>query len=78
MSTDVNHVNSQRIVKVENVVETTVQQAEEMILEAGRTLSEALYEKFSSGNLTTLELHELYGKLTQWTEISKDLLERTS
>ncbi len=53
---------------------TEMQTAEEMILEAGTVLNEAVYERFSCGEITQSEMHELYRVLTQWTILSEQLL----
>ena len=53
---------------------TEMQTAEEMILQAGTVLNEAVYEKFSCGEITQSEMHKLYRVLTQWTILSEQLL----
>ena len=47
-----------RTSRVLNPIE--MQTAEEMILQAGTVLNEAVYEKFSCGEITQSEMHELY------------------
>ena len=55
-------------------IPTEMQTAEEVILEAGTVLNEAVYEKFSRGEITQSEMQDIYHMLTQWTVLSEQLL----
>jgi hypothetical protein len=48
---------------------------EEAILLVGERLTEEVYEKYVSGEITRNTLNEVYGVLSEWTSKSKELLE---
>jgi hypothetical protein len=51
-----------------------VEKAEDGILNIGSQLTEAAYERFTSGQLTQDELNDIYGLLQRWTMEGQELL----
>ena len=50
------------------------QQSEDSILQLGQMLTERIYERYASGEITAEEMQETYRTLALWTELSEQLL----
>ncbi len=76
LGTDVNYVNFHKGEKVLSVCEAEVEQeAEEMILQVGRVLTERVYERYASGEITSEQMQKIYRELAKWTKLSEKLLD---
>lgn len=46
----------------------------EMLLEFGEQLGIEVYERFTEGRLTLLELEDVYATLTEWRRLSEKII----
>jgi hypothetical protein len=54
---------------------TAIQEAEETILLAGERLNEAVFQRYTDGELSFEDLQSLYNLLREWSRLSEELLE---
>jgi hypothetical protein len=51
-----------------------VQEAEETILLAGEQLNEALFQRYTDGELSSQDLQSVYNRVREWARLSEELL----
>ena len=52
-----------------------VQQSEDSILHLGQELTERVYERYASGEITSEQMQKIYQMLAKWTKLSEKLLD---
>jgi hypothetical protein len=54
---------------------TAIQEAEETVLLAGERLNEAVFQRYTDGELSSEDLQSVYNLLREWSRLSEELLE---
>jgi hypothetical protein len=53
---------------------TAIQEAEETVLLAGEQLNEAVFQRYTDGELSSEDLQSVYNLLREWSRLSEELL----
>ena len=55
-------------------VNKQIQESEDSILQLGQVLTERVYERYASGEITSEQMQKIYQMLAKWTKLSEKLL----
>jgi hypothetical protein len=53
---------------------TAIREAEETVLLAGERLNEAVFQRYTDGELSSEDLQSVYNLLREWSRLSEELL----